>query len=86
MGRSGTGALTVSAIPLHIQKRFEQRWASRFTHRLRQKAPKNVGTKATPSMGRRARQRSKKNPPVEMAGFSQFFRGKKLRDPRLPER
>jgi hypothetical protein len=32
----------MSAIPLHLQRRFEQRWASRF-------ALKNVGTKATTS-------------------------------------
>jgi hypothetical protein len=39
----------MSAIPVHLQRRFEQRWASRF-------ALKNVGTKATTSKstGRRA--------------------------------
>jgi hypothetical protein len=36
----------MSEVPLHIQRRLEQRWASRFT------APtvsKDVGTKPTPS-------------------------------------
>jgi hypothetical protein len=36
----------MSAIPLHLQRRFEQRWASRFTHPTASTAPKNVGTKA----------------------------------------
>src|ERR1700681_2615058 len=29
-GRSGTGASAMSIIPLHLQRRFEQRWAARF--------------------------------------------------------
>jgi hypothetical protein len=55
----------MSAIPLHLQRRFEQRCASRFTLPVAANAPKNVGTKAAPSTtGRRApRQRPKKNPP-----------------------
>jgi hypothetical protein len=36
----------MSAIPLHLQRRFEQRWASRFTHPAASIAPKNVGTKS----------------------------------------
>jgi hypothetical protein len=36
----------MTAIPLHIQKRFEQRWASRFTQPTASNAPKNVGTTA----------------------------------------
>src|SRR5882672_1762000 len=76
MGRSGTGALTVSAIPLHIQKRFEPRWASRFTLPAASKAPKNVGTKAAPQwVGARGKDQ-RKTRRVETAGFSQFFRGK----------
>jgi hypothetical protein len=54
----------MSAIPLHLQRRFEQRWASRFTLPAASNAPKNVGAKTAPlTMGRRApRQRPKKNP------------------------
>lgn len=29
LGRSGTGASAMSIIPLHLQRRFEQRWAAR---------------------------------------------------------
>jgi hypothetical protein len=53
----------VADIPLHVQRRFEQRWASRFILRVASNVPNNVGTKAMPSTGRRARQRPKKNPP-----------------------
>jgi hypothetical protein len=28
LGRSGTGSAAMTAIPLHIQRRIEQRWAS----------------------------------------------------------
>jgi hypothetical protein len=45
----------MSAIPLHIQRRFDQKWASRFTLRVAPNVPKNVGTKAAASTtGRRA--------------------------------
>jgi hypothetical protein len=56
----------MSAIPLHLQRRFEQRWASRFTLPAASNAPKNVRAKAAQSTtGRRApRQRPKKNPPA----------------------
>ena len=43
----------MSNIPLHLQRRFEQRWASRFTQPVASNVPKNVGTKATPSTARR---------------------------------
>ena len=48
LGRSGTEALAMSDIPLHIQRRIEQRWASRFAPPVVSNGPKNVGTKATP--------------------------------------
>jgi hypothetical protein len=59
----------MSAIPLHLQRRFEQRWASRFTLPAASNAPKNVGAKAAPSTtGRRTpRQRPKKNRRLEPA-------------------
>ncbi|MGD0848480.1 hypothetical protein [Bradyrhizobium sp.] len=48
----------MSAIPIHLQRRFEQRWASRFGPPV---APKKVETKATPSKstGRPAVQQTK---------------------------
>jgi hypothetical protein len=38
----------MSAIPLHLQRRFEQRWAARFVSPVASAAPKRVGSKATP--------------------------------------
>jgi hypothetical protein len=55
----------MSPIPLHLQRRFEQRWASRFTLPGASNAPKSDETKAMPSAptGRRtARQRPKTKP------------------------
>jgi hypothetical protein len=56
----------MNAIPLHIQRRFEQRWASRFAPPAASNTPKKIGTKAissTPTGRRVVRQRAKKNPP-----------------------
>jgi hypothetical protein len=39
--------MAMSAIPLHLQRRFEQKWASRFSPPVAVNAPKNVGAKAT---------------------------------------
>jgi hypothetical protein len=39
----------MSAIPIHIQRRFDQKWASRFTQQVASNAPKNAGTKAAAS-------------------------------------
>jgi hypothetical protein len=36
----------MSAIPLHLQRRFEQRWAARFVP-ADAAAPKRIGPKAT---------------------------------------
>ena len=52
----------MSIIPLHLQRRFEQRWAARFGSLAIPAAPKNVGLKGPVNM-RRARQKPKKNPP-----------------------
>ena len=35
----------MSIIPLHIQKRFEQRWAARFVSPVASAAPKGIGLK-----------------------------------------
>jgi len=53
----------MSIIPLHLQRRFEQRWAARFGSLVIPAAPKNVGLKGSPVNMRRARQKRKKNPP-----------------------
>jgi hypothetical protein len=63
LGRSVTGASAVSIIPLHLQRRFEQRWAARFGSLAIPAVPKNVGLKGSPVKMRLARQKPKKNPP-----------------------
>jgi len=35
-------------IPLHLQRRFEQRWAARFGSLVIPPVPKNVGLKGSP--------------------------------------
>jgi hypothetical protein len=49
-------------IPLHLERRFEQRWAARFGSLVIPAVPKNVGLKGSPVNMRRARQKPK-NPP-----------------------
>jgi hypothetical protein len=37
----------MSGIPLHLQRKFEQRWAARFVSPVTSAAPKRIGLKAT---------------------------------------
>jgi len=37
----------MSAIPLHLQRRFEQRWAARFVSPVTSAAPKSIGLEDT---------------------------------------
>jgi hypothetical protein len=37
----------MSAIPLHIQRKFEQRWAARFASPVASAAPKSTDLKGT---------------------------------------
>jgi len=53
----------MSIIPLHLQRRFEQRWAARFGSLVIPAAPKNARLKGSPVNMPRARQKPKKNPP-----------------------
>jgi hypothetical protein len=57
----------MSIIPLHLQRRFEQRWAAQFGSRVLPAAPKNIGLKSSPSTLRRARQSQRKTRRVESA-------------------
>jgi hypothetical protein len=38
----------MSIIPLHLQRRFEQRWAAQFGSLVIPSVPKNVGLKGSP--------------------------------------
>ncbi len=51
----------MSPIPLHLERRFEQRWDSRFTLPDASNAPKSAETKAMPSAptGRRSNDQKK---------------------------
>jgi hypothetical protein len=59
----------MSAIPLHLQRRFEQRWAARFGSLVIPAVPKEVGLKGSPSTLRGARQSQRKTRRVESAGL-----------------
>jgi hypothetical protein len=37
----------MSAIPLHLQRKFERRWAARFASPVASAAPKSTGLKGT---------------------------------------
>jgi hypothetical protein len=63
LGRSGTGASAMSIIPLHVQRRFEQRWAARFGSLGNPGPTKERRIKGSPGKARRARQKPKKNAP-----------------------
>jgi hypothetical protein len=89
IGAVSSQELAMSAIPLFIQRRFEQRWASRFTPPVPSNAPKNAVTKAassTPTGRRTVRQRPKKNPPGWDGGFWSALSRYELRNPRLIKR
>jgi hypothetical protein len=59
----------VSAIPLHLQRRFEQRWAARFVSPVASAAAKGIGSKGTvQSLPRPASKRKTRR--VESAGLS----------------
>jgi hypothetical protein len=53
----------MSIIPLHVQRRFEQRWASRFGSLAIPPLPKNLVLKGSPANMRRSQKKQKKNPP-----------------------
>ena len=53
----------MSIIPLHLQRRFEQRWAARFGSQVISAVPKNVGLKGSRVSLRRAPQKLKKSRP-----------------------
>jgi hypothetical protein len=58
----------MSGIPLHIQRRFEQRWAARFVSPVAAAAPKSIGLKAiVNSSARPAKAKAKE----KAAGVSQ---------------
>jgi hypothetical protein len=53
----------MSIVFLHLQRRFEQRWAARFGSLVIRAVPKKVGLKGSPVNMRCARQEPKKDPP-----------------------
>jgi hypothetical protein len=53
----------MSIIPLHVQRRFEQRWAARFGSLGNPGPTKERRIKGSPGKARRARQKPKKNAP-----------------------
>jgi hypothetical protein len=53
----------MSTIPLHIQRRFDQRWVAQFGSLVIPTVPKSAGLKASPVNERPVRKGQKKNPP-----------------------
>lgn len=43
------GALTMRTIPLHLERKFERRWAARFVSPVAPAAPKSTDVKGTVS-------------------------------------
>jgi hypothetical protein len=58
------GALVMSAIPLHLQRKFEQRWAARFVTRAASAVPK--GDRLKSSLGTSPRPARAKEKPAEL--------------------
>jgi hypothetical protein len=69
----------MSNIPLHVQRRFEQRWASRFTRPAAANAPKNVGTKARTVIGSAAAARIKEEKPACVNRWASIIIGRTRR-------
>jgi hypothetical protein len=55
----------MSAIPLHIQRKFEQRWAARFASRVASAEPKSTALKAT--VNNLSRSAKAKEKPAELS-------------------
>jgi hypothetical protein len=49
----------MSIIPLHLQRRFDERWAARFGSLVIPAVARNVGLKGSPVNMRRARKKQK---------------------------
>ncbi|MDX6527489.1 MAG: hypothetical protein QOI43_3000 [Gaiellales bacterium] len=53
----------MSVIPLHLQRRFEQRWAARFVSPVASAAPKSLGLKgALQQLAATGKSKSKRKP------------------------
>jgi hypothetical protein len=55
----------MSVIPLHLQRKFEQRWAARFVSSLASTAPKSTDLKRT--VNKLAAARKSKERPAELS-------------------
>ena len=60
----------MSIVPLHLQRRFEQRWAAQFGSRVIPSLPANVGLKGSPDSVARRAAKAKEKP----AGLSRRVR------------
>jgi hypothetical protein len=68
-GHPEQGSPTMSIIPLHLQRRFERRWAARFGLPAIRPIPKNIGLEGSPPTLRGARQSERKSRRVEPVGL-----------------
>jgi hypothetical protein len=68
-GATTNGALVMSDIPLHLQRRFEQRWAARFVPPAASTAPKSIDLKRPVHNLPRIAKAKEKSRRVESAGL-----------------
>ncbi len=61
-------------VPLHLQRRFEQRWAAQFSSKVVPSVPANVGSKGSPDNAARHAAKAKEKP----AGLSRRVRSQPL--------
>jgi predicted flavoprotein YhiN len=61
-------------VPLHLQRRFEQRWAAQFGSKVVPSVPANVGLKGSPDNAARRAAKAKEKP----AGLSRRVRSQPL--------
>src|SRR5450755_4920286 len=83
LGRSGTGASGMSIIPLHLQRRFDERWAARFGSLIIPAVTKNVGLKGSPVNMRRARKKQQKPAGLRLKAKAEMSENEKSTDPEL---
>jgi hypothetical protein len=60
----------MSIIPLHLQRRFEQRWAAKLARSVASVAPKSIRLKRAVQNSPRPDAKAKEKPGVEFSGLS----------------
>jgi hypothetical protein len=72
----------MSDIPVHLQRRFEQRWAARFVRPGASATPKSIDLKDTVNSLERPAKEKEKPPGFESVDLVSTLRTQVQRDPR----